>query len=382
MWQQQVKEELTTQSRLLALVSSAIMVIGLFGMWRALRQNKVFIKQGPKTDHETIPPWVIWGMQLLGLLATGLSWKSLTQSLMASSEQIRRNYRQLLMVRALAATEDDFGKWSKDKRAVLEETLRTRNNPRKDGPLNLLKKEGLSFNLENMEQLQCWWELRMYVQTDCMDESCFMDYCCAVTVPLLLAFLGLGVAEFAAKRDVLINLGNMMNGENEENNRMQLTMLAGTCVIVNCVATLTYTFFNNIQACVEVNELLENDANLLRWTAAKVQMKKDESPAATKVHMQNDECPVAAEVQMKKYESPESPPLLVATFLNTLVASVKEVDDRQKLLGIPITPTLRNGLIATVGTALVQYLLAELRPLLHHLNLESITEMLRNADGA
>lgn len=391
----------------LAPISAVLMVIGLFGMWFSLLQNEVWKNSVVRNEDVTLGTIKIDLGYVISLLlmmisipVTGMAWRKLISYLLSSARMIDQNSQQLLLFRALVV-KPDVRRWSAANRAALRDLLQKFASKKwQDHPPdqwgNIKARKGLTskedltncrletlvhifhqeigfFDLANREDVEDWWLLRRYTQTDFMDESIFMDYCCAITATLLLGFLALGLMEFTAHKQQLIEISEVLAAQsNFDPNR--LTPLAGTFVIGICTATLLKTFFLNIQACVDINGLLSHDAIILLTAAAEVQMKKGNTrgeDSSTDEEGFTHETYCSSKTGSQTDGEGTSGPCEegdTSEILRTLALSLGEIDDRQTLFGIPITANLRNGLFLTLTSAFAHYAWKELSPLVADMN--------------
>lgn len=201
--------------------------------------------------------------------------------------------------------------------------------------------ERLSFNLHDPRDIVDWWSLRSYSQIDFCDESAIMDYCAAITLFLLSLCLGLGIMNMTAHKNEVVKL---CDAKNVFQFFGLAAPLSGQLVIWVCTVTLSIIFVRIVQEAVVINELLGDDASILLTAATDVQMRSCK-------HSNEDE-------DLDQWTKTSS----VVTLLHTLVDSIKEVDDRQMLLGFPITAQLKNLIFGILLAALLYFGWRQLEP--------------------
>jgi len=337
----------------LILMSGLMMGIGLWGMWYTIWEESKSHRAELHQDEMRLSSFAFWFANLPTLIAiplTAKNWYSLVSMLLKSAKLMHHNYKQLLLIRALVRHQT-FGSWSQKARDRLLHLLQEAQPPaerRSTDTLQVLldrmqQDESLSIDLYDPRDIIDWWSLRSYSQIDFCDESAIMDYCAAITLFLLSLCLTLGIMNMTAHKDEIVKLC-------EAKTVFQFFGLAaplsGQLVIWVCTVTLSIIFVRIVQEAVIINDLLDDDANILLTAATDVQMRscKDSN---------EDE-------DLDQWAKTSS----VVTLLHTLVDSIKEVDDRQMLLGFPITAQLRNLIFGILLAALLYFGWRQLEPVM------------------
>ncbi|CAE7670537.1 unnamed protein product, partial [Symbiodinium necroappetens] len=189
--------------------------------------------------------------------------------------------------------------WSKKDRSSLKSILYSNHNALgglpSDEDLQRCLDEALGtdrLDLMCLEDIKAWWDLRRYIQIDFMDESAMMDYCGVLTIILLICFGLAGVMDWIAHAD---------------------PCSPGLLLILVLAACLSIIMLDVIQVCIDINQILERDSLVLVDAAADAILSKR---------------PDAVEV---------------ATLLRAVERKVDMFDDRQQVLGVPMTANYRNS---------------------------------------
>jgi hypothetical protein len=210
-------------------------------------------------------------------------------------------------------------------------------------------------DLTRRRDIKIWWALRKYVLLDFKDESCIMDYCSACTLMLLVCFVVIGFVDYTIQK--------------QDSNGYTLCVMkrsAGLLMASGIVSILTLMFVTMMQACVTINQLLEQDSCVLMSAAYDV--SADESKRGVK-ETDNEVKETDNEATAAHREKDAT-----LNLLWSLDAQVTRFDDQQTLFGYPITANLRNALAVTIFYTLLDYAWRLIHPFLQNVDMDALEE--------
>lgn len=333
----------------LVTTSTACMFVGLCFMIFAV---------GWKRQHNILPDWSISFMNLFDLniswAAQNLvtvcmaynNWKRFLKGVLSSVSRITQNKNQLLIFMALTKNHK-VDQWSESSRLAIWQlldqlehgdsraNLEHGNCCKKDG--SYITPSGLQFRLQedledamldlkNADDILTWWALRKYIQTDFLDESAIMDFCCLLTVMLLLFF------------SVAILVSWMMHR----------TVWTCGVFVGGCMAlTLGIVIHWVLQVCIDINALLEKDAQVL------IQVEEELCIDQFQTNV-NSDIPKTIQQTAAKADAPKT--ITAVEVLDILHRRVSHFDDYQQIFGVRITSQVRLGWVVSVLIALLSAL--------------------------
>ncbi|CAE7942129.1 unnamed protein product [Symbiodinium sp. KB8] len=295
----------TTETDLRAMTWSSSILLFVLLTWQQL---SVFYGTKVLWEWPQAPEWT--NKQRIFLLAVFLrtcfaatSWFHLIRGILCTTACMKGNAYQLLVFTTLT-NYSKVDTWSKKDRSSLKSILYSNHNALgglpSDEDLQRCLDEALGtdrLDLMCLEDIKAWWDLRRYIQIDFMDESAMMDYCGVLTIILLICFGLAGVMDWIAHAD---------------------PCSPGLLLILVFAACLSMIMLDVIQVCIDINQILERDSLVLVDAAADAILSKR---------------PDAVEV---------------ATLLRAVERKVDMFDDRQQVLGVPMTANYRNGWILSI----------------------------------
>lgn len=198
------------------------------------------------------------------------------------------------------------------------------------------KELALPFDLTDSKSVRLWWSVRQYIQIDFKDESCIMDFSSACTMLLLFIFLSFGLWDWILHKEYFF--------------KGSYSHCGGMLLAFGASLSLSIVLYGMLDQCIRINLLQDMDSRLLITAARQVRLGN-----------------VQSDKEAKGLES-------TAQLLATLEYELRCFDDRQTLFGIPITATVRNGLIASLGAALTSYAWDALCSMTKGMDIERIVE--------
>jgi len=271
-----------------------------------------------------------WRLNLLAAVlksyGASLSWFVLVVGILSTTLTMRENARQLLLFASLTSY-SNIDEWSKKHReelgSVLENAL---GNERSSTASSLHLEEPMSerrlqraldkrigrerLDLMDLEDIKAWRDLRGYIQIDFLDESAMVDFCGVLTLLLLLCFACSGCFDWIANAD---------------------PFSPGLILVAILSICLGVIMLNVIQACIDINELLDRDAEVLTEASAEALLLRRENAAE------------------------------VAALLHSIERRIAMFDDKQQILGFTMTASFRNGWVASLVLAALSSLVELVR---------------------
>jgi len=343
--------------------------------WRSIRFHSIYVVLAAGAYIHTI-----------------YNWYHLVKFSIMCVQKMRRNTRQVLIFRSLVVNQD-FDKWrplwqdtlcelfqkvDEDGSLLKEVTCEVRQgHSRREKAIEALNKavvgesnpepetwieqlevplltsvvdalvqgrdidQDMRFDFHKPEDVRDWWTLRQHLLTDLQDESVVMDYYSVAVMLLIACFFVWGFFDFTLHHDTWTTLKMAWEAVAQEEFRVhgflsaavQIAPLIGILTMVCCIITLSVIFLQIINACISINELLQSDTKLLLAAAAELSIA---------IH-------APGEHQSKGgLESMTDP-----AFLSVLARNAEENDQRQTLLGWPITQNLRAAIMTSVAAAIL-----------------------------
>eukprot|EP00449_Zooxanthella_nutricula_P056670 CAMPEP_0198569174 /NCGR_PEP_ID=MMETSP1462-20131121/107445_1 /TAXON_ID=1333877 /ORGANISM="Brandtodinium nutriculum, Strain RCC3387" /LENGTH=455 /DNA_ID=CAMNT_0044300259 /DNA_START=203 /DNA_END=1567 /DNA_ORIENTATION=- len=285
------------------------------------------------------PAWLF--TSILNIVITGSQWEKLMSGITSTISLIERNTEQMLLFTTLAK-QQRIEMWDGGNRSIVRGLLKVSQTEcankdavdkcADDELLNYLPEGIKTLDLTSADELWSWWSLRQCIQVDFVDESTIMDYCCSISMLLLVAVVG------SAGLDWLVHKNFLAPG------------LLLACFLCTC---LVYIINRIFQACIDINALLDRDARVL--------LDAEEDLHRTHPH------------------SPSNETLGVALTLRMIARKIELFDDKQQIFGIPITNRVRNGWVASMAFFLISYLWEAFKPMVDGMDLDDLEALAMNA---
>jgi len=215
-------------------------------------------------------------------------------------------------------------------------------------------------SLHKAEDAACWWNLRQFLLLDFADESCSVDYSITVTLLLLGCFSCIGFIDWTANKEVIASQSGKIMGVMGHHPRfLQLVALlgpiAGMVLAATTITTLSILFYELAQTCVDINRLLDDDAKMLR--DAMVELQVQSSVGSSQGAASADDAKA------------------LVPLLSSMLQSMQDTDQKQKLFGFVVDGRLQNGLIFSVTSVILSLVWKQFGAVAMDVDMEQISNM-------
>jgi len=187
------------------------------------------------------------------------------------------------------------------------------------------------YDMTARDDVAHWWILRKYILVFFLEQSTTMDYCSLMSIVLLLTFIT------SASLDLMVHRDPWAYG-------FILSVILAS-VSVHLVAKA-------LQACIDINDLLDRDASVLLDAEEKI-LEKD-SLAQDRQTWQTLE------------------------LLRTISRKIENFDNKLQVLGITVTRNIRNGWVAAMVTLAFDVLMQAVRPVVSNINIEDVEAFIQS----
>lgn len=272
--------------------------------------------------------WLVIG---ISTFQATLFWKRIVWGVLRRTRHFRVQSNRLLVLAAISTPYLEQT-WSKTNLSQLdamlvEATERSENKENKENKDN--KQIGIKINkdekvwrVEVVKELKldltkdvgditAWWELRSFLQVDCLDKAAIVEFCSIVVVCLLVNFAVVGLMGYMAEHRI-VTIGFVL-----------LLLLSGVLIAI---------MFMLLQACVGTNKLMEASSEGVRVASQQILETETSSVETSET---------SSTFSMEKK----------VMLLHVIERRVSSSNDRQHLFGIPVTENLRNGWIVSLVLA-------------------------------
>ena len=269
-------------------------------------------------------------------------WTKIISGVLRRTRQFRAQSNRLLLLAAISTPYLEHT-WSKTNLDHLDAMLKaatesSENKESKEVGIKIHKDkkiwqvEVVDKKLEldltkNVEDISAWWQLRSFLQIDCLDKAAIVEFCSIVVVCLLVNFAVVGLVGYMAEHRI-VTIGFVL-----------LLVLSGVLIAI---------MFMLLQACVTTNAFMEASSERLRVAAQQIMETETEQAVG---ETRNSEAANALSVPPPVPDSTVSSLEKKAMLLHVIERRASSSNDRQQLFGIPVTSNLRNGWILSLGLA-------------------------------
>eukprot|EP00927_Polykrikos_kofoidii_P021758 TRINITY_DN20506_c0_g1_i2.p1 TRINITY_DN20506_c0_g1~~TRINITY_DN20506_c0_g1_i2.p1 ORF type:complete len:690 (+),score=99.80 TRINITY_DN20506_c0_g1_i2:81-2150(+) len=196
-------------------------------------------------------------------------------------------------------------------------------------------------HLCNIEDAIQWWALREFLLLDRIDESCVVEYSIAVSLIILLGFCCVGFVDWT------VNKATITQANVDHDDVLSFFGPIGVMLVTSTVIfPLMLPLYEMMRACVDINELFEDDAKMLRRGQVQAQKalqtsKKDQGDAQA-----------------------------IVSFLGSMRGVIEGANRKQKLFGLVVDSKLLNWLILSGLSVVVGWLWKQLIPFAINVDLD------------
>jgi len=220
-------------------------------------------------------------------------------------------------------------------------------------------------DLSKVEDAKAWWELRQFLLLDFADESCLVDYAIAVTLLLLGCFCCIGFLDWTTHKDNISEEISKLSSDVERRHCLRkflasLCPMSGLVVACTTIAMLSILFFELVKACVTINKMLDDDAKMLRDTMLELQLQDTEGSGHS-------------EDRTKVQET-------LLPLISSMLQSMQDTDNKQKLFGFVVDAKMQNGFILSVASVIVSCVWKQFSAAAIDLDLDKINYMTKYID--
>jgi len=136
--------------------------------------------------------------------------------------------------------------------------------------------------------------------------------------------------------------------------------MSGLVVACTTIAMLSILFFELVKACVTVNKMLDDDAKMLRDTMLELQLQDTEGSGHS-------------EDRTKVQET-------LLPLISSMLQSMQDTDNKQKLFGFVVDAKMQNGFIFSVASVIVSCVWKQFSAAAIDLDLDKINNMTKYID--
>lgn len=326
------------------IVSTVCMLLGLLWMKLAVESKVSASLRGDAANVQFLGwqmPLAVLMSSLTSVLLTCSYWFRMTKKLMSKMSLVGRNVDELLLFTAMP-TNANPELWDKTNRQSLRRLITSREglttSERQMANQNSLaelfaKLKFKRFDMTARDDVADWWSLRKYILVDFLEKSTTMDYCSCMSIMLLLTFITSASLDWMVHRDPWAH-GFILS-----------VILASVSVILVAKA---------LQACIDINALLDRDASVLLDAEETILHKHSLAQDEVRDRRQTLE------------------------LLQTISRKIENFDNKLQVLGITVTRNIRNGWVAAMVTLAFDALMQAVRPVVSNINIEDVEAFIQS----